>query len=206
MVEKFKLNLIVGFTILIITVWLIWAHRVWEWTGNLLLLGAIVLIVRALFVKEKKPAKLLEFSIKSLLVSYVVTSVIWFINLTIRSPWYYAYLNAELLMNILIFDILPLALLPVAVAVIIYGIFRIRLKAWEFFLACWYTSTFAVFAIYQVWWNLYVRPSLPEFYYSSSAGAIVLSIGLVLLALLIAGTLTVIYARFKKRSDEPATH
>ena len=72
MVEKFKLQLILGFSILLVTVWLIWAHRVWEWMGNLLLLGATVLIVRALLMRERKPAKLLEFFVRSLIVSYLM--------------------------------------------------------------------------------------------------------------------------------------
>jgi len=205
MVEKFKLNLIVGFTILLVTVSLIWTHRVWDWTGNLLLLAAIVLIVWTLIVREKKPAKLLEFVIKSLIVSYVSTSIIWFINLTMRSPWYYSYLNSELLMNILIYNILPLALLPVAIAVIIYGIFRTKLRAWEMFLSSWYVTVFTVFTIYQVWWTLYVKPHL-EFYYSSSAGAIALALVLVFLAFIIAGILTIIYAVLKtQKINEPKT-
>ncbi len=204
MVEKYKLNFIVAFTILLITIWLIWAKRVWDWTGNLLLVGAIFLIVWTLLVKEKKQAKLLEFFIKSLIVSYVVTSIIWFINLTIKSPWYYSYLNSELLMNILIFDILPLALLPVAVSVIIYGIFRIKLKAWEMFLSSWYVSVFVVFAIYQVWWSLCVEPYLPEFYYSPVSGAIALALVLVFLSFIIAGVLTVVYVVLRRQKiNEP---
>ncbi len=202
MVQKYKLNLAVGFTILIITIWLILAKKVWDWTGNLLLLGAIALIIKTLLTKEKKPAKLLEFCIKSLVVSYAVTSIFWFALLRITSPWYYAYLDLELLMNILLFNILPLALLPTSVSVIIYGVFRIKLKAWEFFLSSWYASIFVVFTVYQIWWTLYVQPYLPEFYYSSIAGAIVLAFGFVLLAFIIAGILTIVYVKLKKRKIE----
>lgn len=202
MVQKYKLNLAVGFTILIITIWLIWAKKVWDWTGNLLLLGAIVLIVWTLLAKEKKPAKLLEFFIKSLVVSYAVTSIFWFVLLSITSPWYYAYLNLEILINRLVFNVLPLALLPTSVSVIIYGVFRIRLRAWEFFLSSWYVSIFVVFNGYQIWWTLYVQPYLPEFYYSSIAGAIAIAIGLVLLAFLIAGILTIVYVTLKKPKIE----
>ena len=202
MVEKFKLQLVLGFSILLVTVWLIWAHRVWDWTGNLLLLGAIVLIMWALLTREKKPARLLEFFIKSLTVSYAITSIIWFLNLTVTSPWYYSYVNTELLMNILVFDILPLALLPVAISVIIYGIFRIRLRAWEMFLSSWYVSVFIVFFVYGVWWYLYVEPNLPEFYYSSIAGAIALALGLVFLSFIIAGILTIIYVVLKRQKIE----
>jgi len=199
MVEKYKLNLIVAFTILLITIWLIWASRVWDWTGYLLLIGSILLIVDTLIKKEKKPAKLLEFFVKSLVVCYVVTSIIWFIRLHFTSPQTYAYLDLELLMNLLIFNILPLSLFPVAISVIIYGIFRTKLKPWEIFLSSWYASMFVVFNIYSVWYSIYVRPYLPEFYYSSIAGAIGIVFGLVFLSFLITGILTIVYLVLKKQ-------
>jgi len=203
MVEKYKLNVAVGFAILLITIWLISAKRVWDWTGQLLLLGAIALIIWSLLKKEKKPARLLEFFIKSLVVCYVATSIIWFIWLRIASPWYYAHLNLELLMNTLVFVVLPRSLLPVAVSVIIYGIFKIKLKPWEFLLTSWYVSMFVVFTVYDVWWSLFVQPYLPDFYYSSSAGWIALILGFVLLAFFIAGILTIIYVILKKPKEEP---
>jgi len=198
-VEKYKLNLIVSFTILLITIWLILARRVWDWTGYLLLLGAILLIMDTLVKKEKKPAKLLEFFIKSFVVCYVAASIIWFIWLSITSPQTYAYLDLELLINMLIFNILPLSLFPVAISVIIYGIFRTKLKLWEIFLSSWYASMFLVFNIYSVWYSIYVRPYLPEFYYSSIAGAIAIVFGLVFLSFLITGILTTVYLVLKKK-------
>jgi len=199
MVEKYKLNLIVAFTILLITIWLIGARRVWDWTGYLLLLGAILLIINTLTKREKKPAKLLEFLIKSLVVCYVAASIIWFVSLHSSSPQIYAYLDLELLMNILIFNVLPLSLFPVAISVIIYGIFRTKLKPWEILLSSWYVSMFAVFNIYSVWYSIYVRPYLPEFYYSSIAGAIAIVMGLVFLSFLITGILTIVYLKLKKQ-------
>ena len=199
MVEKYKLNLIVAFTILLITIWLIGARRVWDWTGYLLLLGAILLIINTLTKKEKKPAKLLEFLIKSLVVCYVAASITWFISLHSTSPQTYAHLDLELLMNILIFNVLPLSLFPVAISIIIYGIFRTKLKPWEILLSSWYASTFAVFNIYSVWYSINVRPYLPEFYYSSIAGAIVIWMGLVFLSFLITGIITTVYLVLKKK-------
>jgi len=199
MVEKYKLNLIVAFTILLITIWLIGARRVWDWTGYLLLLGSILLIIDTLIKKEKKPAKLLEFFIKSLVVWFVAVGIIWFIWLSITSPQIIAYLNLESLMNVLIFNILPLSLFPVAVSVIIYGIFRTKLKPWEIFLSSWYASMFVVFNIYSIWYSIYVLPYLPEFYYSSIAGAIAIWIGLVFLSFLISGILTTVYLVLKKK-------
>jgi len=202
-VEKYKLNLAVGFTILLITIWLIGARRVWDWTGQLLLIGATVLIIWTLLLREKKPAPLLEFFIKSLVVFYAATSIIWFVWLGITAPLFYVYLNLEHLTNQLVLVVLPLSLFPVAISVIIYGIFRIKLKAWEIFLSSWYASMFVVFTAYDVWYSLYVEPYLPEFYYSSIAGAIVLTLGFVFLSFLIAGILTIIYATLKKPKIQP---
>jgi len=152
-----------------------------------------------LIKKEKKPAKFLEFFIKSFVVCYVAASIIWFIWLSITSPQIYAYLDLELLMNMLIFNILPISLFPVAMSVIIYGIFRTKLKPWEIFFSSWYASMFVVFNIYSVWYSIYVRPYLPEFYYSSIAGAIAIVIGLVFLSFLITGILTTVYLVLKKK-------
>jgi len=205
MVEKYKLNLIVASAVLLITIWLIQASRVWDFVGRLLLAGAIAFVTWTLLKKEKQEAKLLEFFIKSLIVSYTTTSIIWFVSLTVTSPWYYSYLNLELLMNILILNILPLALLPVAISIIVYGIFRIRLRAWEIFLSSWYVSMFIVFAIYQVWWDLYVRPYLPEFYYSSIAAGIAVVLNLVFLSLLIAGIITILYVVAKRQKTKESS-
>lgn len=199
MVEKYKLNLIAASAFLLITIWLIWTSRVWDFVGRLMLASGIALIAWTLFKKEKKQAKLLEFFIKSLVVSYLATSIIWFVSLAIASPWYYSYLNLGLLTNILIINILPAALLPVAIAVMVYGIFRTKLRAWEMLLSSWYVIVFVVFAVYQVWWSLYVQPYLPDFYYSSIAGAIALALGLVFLSFIISGILTVMYVIFKRQ-------
>jgi len=203
MVEKYKLNLAVGLTILLITFWLIWARRVWDWTGQLLLLGAIALIIWTLLLREKKPAKLLEFFLKSLVVSYVATGIVWFVWMGFTSPRYYTYLNLDYLMNTLVLVVLPLSLFPAAISVLIYGRFRIKLKPWEFLLSSWYVSMFVIFTIYQVWWSLFVLPYLPEFYYSSIAGAIAFTLLLTLLAFLIAGILTIIYVILKRPKSEP---
>ncbi len=79
MVEKYKLNLLVAFIILLTIIWLMRARMVWDWVGQLLLLGGAVLIVRTLLLREKKQATLLEFFLKTLIVSYIATAVIWFV-------------------------------------------------------------------------------------------------------------------------------
>ncbi len=135
----------------------------------------------------------------SLFCMHAAVGIIWFIQLSITSPQTFAYLSLELLMNILIFNILPLSLFPVAVSVIIYGIFRTKLKPWEIFLSSWYASVFVVFNIYSIWYSIYVLPYLPEFYYSSIARAIAIWMGLVFLSFLISGILRVVYLVLKKK-------
>jgi hypothetical protein len=197
MVEKYKLNLAVGFTILLITIWLILTHKVWDWTGNLLLLCAIALIMWTLLLRQKKQARLLEFFIKSLVVSYAATGIIWFVWLRISSPLYYTYLNLELLMNQLVL-VLLLSLFPVAFSIIVYGIFRITLKPWEIFLSSWYTSFALIIIASSIWSALQPPPPPGEFYYSSIAGAMAFVLGLVFLSSLIAGILTIGYVTLKK--------
>jgi len=202
MVEKYKLNLLVVFMILLIAIWLIGARMVWDWVGQLLLLGVAVLVVKTLLLKEKRQARLLEFFLKSLVASYVATSIIWFVWLGVTSPQIYVDPNFEYLMNTLVLVALPLSLLPVAISVIICGIFRIKLKAWEIFLSSWYVSMFAVFMNYNVWWSLYIHPYLPEFYYSPLASWMGLILNLVFLSFLIAGIITIIYTILKKPKNE----
>jgi len=202
MVEKYKLNLAVGFTILLITIWLISTKKVWDWTGNLLLIGAIALIMWTLLLREKKQARLLEFFIKSLVVSYAATGIIWLVWLRITSLSYYTYLDLEFLMNQL-FLVLLISLFPVAFSVIVYGIFQIRLKPWEIFLSSWYTSFALIIIASSIWSALQPPPPPGEFHYSSIAGAIAFALGLLFLSLLMAGIITIVYVTLKKPKEEP---
>jgi len=205
MVEKFKLNLLVAFIILLITILLIRARLVWDWVGQLLLLGIAILTIRTLLVRERKPAKLLEFFVKSFAVFYVATCIIWFVWLRITSPLFYTYLDLELLVNQLIL-VLFLSLFPVAFSVIVYGIFRVKLRPWEIFLSSWYASFALIIIGSYIWSALQPPPPPSEFYYSSFAGAIALALGLVFLSLIIAGILTVIYMVLKRQKiNEPKT-
>jgi hypothetical protein len=135
MVDKYKLNLAVGFTILLVTIWLIWTKRVWDFVGHTLLARSIVLIILTLLKKERKPAKLLKLFVESLVVFYVAINVTWFIWLGITAPQYYAYLDLERLVDTLVPICLSLSLFPVAISIIIYGIFRIKLRTREIFLS-----------------------------------------------------------------------
>ena len=177
MIEKYTraraLNLLVAFIILLTIICLISARVVWDWVGLLLLLSVAAIVVTTLLVREKKQARLLEFFLKSLVISYIVTSIIWFV-------W----------PGITLFGVFILSLLPVSISVIIYGIFRIQLKAWEIFLPSWYVSIFAVFTVGA-------RPTASQ--YSSIAGGLGEFFGQVFLSLFIAIILTVVYVSVRAR-------
>lgn len=185
MMEKFRLNLLVAFIILLTIIALITARVVSDWVGLPLLYAAGAVAFTSLLIREKKPVRLLEFFAKSLVVSYVVTVVIWFVWVFTTSPSFslavYNNLNPVSLVNELILFVFPLSLLPVAVSVIIYGIFRIKLRVWEIFLSTWYVSIFVAYAggISEFLWRM-------------------------LLTLLIASILSVVYAVFKRRAIENA--
>lgn len=194
MVEKYKLNLAVAFTIILVSIWLIWARM--NFVGRPLLMGAFVLVIWTLIRKEKTPAKLLEFFVKSLVVCYVTTSIIWFVWMRITSPWYYSYFILERIISTLVAVVLPLSLFPVAVSVIIYGIFRIKLKASEIFLSLWYASIFTGLIYYSVWYYLNINPYQPAI--SDIGEAIVLAFICAFLTFPIAGILAIIYLIVKK--------
>jgi hypothetical protein len=159
-------------------------------------------IVWALLRKEEKTAKLLEFSIKSLVISYVITSVIWFVSYGVVSHWQYAYFSLSGFIHAMFYIIVPRSLLPVAISIIIYGIFRARLRSWEILLSSWYMFIYAVSAAYNVWWTLFIQPYLHDFYYSG-AGALALDMLLALLAFLVAGVFTFAYMELKEQEEEP---
>jgi hypothetical protein len=200
MVEKYKLSLTVALVTLLVVIWLIWAKYVWDFVGYLLLASVFIFIAWTLVRREKRQANLLGFFVKSLVICYILTSIIWFVWLSLTSPGFYANLDLRRLIDTMVLSVLPLSLFPVAISVIVCGILRIKLKAWEIFLSSWYISIFLVFTIYQVWWSLYARPYLPDFYYSSIAGAIAVVLGLASLSFLFAGIITIVYIMLKKQT------
>jgi hypothetical protein len=50
--------------------------------------------------------------------------------------------------------VLPISFLLEAISIIIYGICKMKLEAWEIFLSSWYVSVFAILIIYYVWWPI----------------------------------------------------
>ena len=95
-------------------------------------------------VEKKKPIDFLKFLVRSLIVCYIASSVVWSVWLAIWSPSYYVDARPQDHMNTLVLNILPLSLLPLAISVIIYGIFRIKLNLLEILLSSWSISTIEV--------------------------------------------------------------
>jgi len=185
MMEKYRLNLLVAFIILLAIIGLIMAKVVSDWVGLPLLYAVGAVAFTSLLIREKKIARLSRFFVKSLVISYVVTVVFWFVWVFTTSASFslavYNYLNPVSLVSELIFSVFSLSLLAVAVSVIIYGIFRIRLRVWEIFLSSWYVSIFVAYAVgvSDLLWQ-------------------------VLLALLVAGILSVVYVfRRGREINEP---
>ena len=185
MMEKYRLNLLVAFIILLAIIGLIMAKVVSDWVGLPLLYAVGAVAFTSLLIREKKIARLSRFFVKSLVISYVVTVVFWFVWVFTTSASFslavYNYLNPVSLASELIFSVFSLSLLAVAVSVIIYGIFRIRLRVWEIFLSSWYVSIFVAYAVgvSDLLWQ-------------------------VLLALLVAGILSVVYVfRRGREINEP---
>jgi len=195
-VEKNRLNLIVASAILVTSVLLIWALRMGDSIGTLLT-GIVIALFIWVLLEGKKPAKLTEFLVKSFFVSFIITSIVWFVSLGSLSLVYSAFWGTWLVQIIF-----PRSLLPVAISVIIYGIFRVRLRSWEILLSSWYVFIFAVQAAYNMWWTLFVKPYITH-YYSSGAGAIALDMLLVFVAFLIACIFSIVYIALKGPKEEP---
>ena len=146
---------------------------------------------------RERTSKPFAFFFNGFLVSFMLTSVIWFVTLGIAARAFSFSLGPLLFMYSLAYVVLPRALLPVAISAIVYGITKAKLKPWEILLSTWYFSISAVRAAYDAWWLIFVQPYLHDFY-SSGAGAIALDIFLTFLAFLIACVFSFAYLVIKK--------
>ncbi len=198
MTKKYGLRMAVAFSIILITYWLTWAWRILASIRELLLAIAIAIIIWTLLEKKMKPASFLEFFVLSLVISYVANVILWFLVLTITAPWVYPYFNVGIITAWLIHN-LRISLLPVAISVIIYGIYGMKLKAWEMFLSSWYVTTILLFIVRDVWW------SFQGFHYISGTGAIMSDLFFVFLAFPMAGVSTLVYDTLRKTKRGTST-
>ena len=196
--ENNKLNLTITLLFLLGIAWLIWLENVNIVYGLPLLLFAIVAVKWS--VRDKtKPARLLEFFVKTFALFLIGTSVAYFIVwLGITAPYTYGVYPIHAIVETGMFLIFPISLLFEAIAIIIYGIFKIKLRAWEIFISSWYVSIFAVFIAYAVWLILYPPWEPGKFYYTTFAASIAPFVLFPFYALLPATICTVVYMKCKK--------
>lgn len=196
--ENNKLNLAITLLGLLGIAWLIWWENVNIVYGLPLLLFAIV-AVKWVVRDKTKQARLLGFFVKTFTLFLIVIGVAYFIVfLGITAPYTYGVYPIHAIVETGIFFIFPSSLLFEAISIIIYGIFKIKLRAWEIFLSSWYASIFLVFIAYAMWLTLYPPPKPENFYYTSFASSIGPLLAFPFYALLPAAIYTIIYIKCKK--------
>jgi len=203
MVDKSKLNLAISLLILLGTVWLIWTSGISIIVRLPLLLVAIIAI-RWILGDKRKPARLLGFFVKTFALFLTVTSIGYFVVwLSLTAPHTYTVYPVHAIVETGTVFVLPISFLLEAISIIIYGIYRIKLKAGEIFLSSWYVSVFVVLIVYYVWWSIQWTPPPPEETYgipgSASLGAgISALLTIIILSLLPAAICTIVYIKYKK--------
>jgi len=203
MVDKSKLNLAISLLMLLGIVWLIWTSG-FSIIVRLPLLLVAIIAIKWILRDKTKPARLLEFFVKTFALYLTVTSIGYFVVwLSLTAPHTYAVYPVHAIVETGMVFIFPISLLLEAISIIIYGIYKIKLKAGEFFLSSWYVSVFVVLIIYYVWWSIQWTPPPPEARYgipgSASLGAgISALLTIIILSLLPATICTILYIKYKK--------
>lgn len=201
--SKLVLMVAVAVVLLVFSFWLTWGSRLWGSVMLLLQGCAVALFIWAFFVRDGRSVGLLEFVVRGFAVSLLLTIVLWFVSVWAGASW--VFYSSVLWIFTVSFGVrvLPFSLLPVAISVTAYGVFRKELQAWLILLSSWFVSIFAVFAAYDVWWAVFVQPYLQGPPYSSGASAIALDMFLVFLAFLVACVYTAIYIGFRRSKQSP---
>lgn len=203
--ENNKLTLTITLLGLLGIGWLIWLENVNIAYGLPLLLFAVV-AVKWTMRDKAKPARLLGFFVKTFTIFLIGTGVAYFIVwLGITAPYTYGVYPIHAIVETGMFFIFPVSLLFEAISIMIYGIYKIKLRAWETFLSSWYVSIFAIFIVYAVWLILY-PPWKPEnFYYTSFASSIAPLASFPYYALFPAAICTIVYIKYKKPQIQKST-
>jgi hypothetical protein len=212
MVDKSKLNLAISLLILLGIVWLIWTSGISIIVRLPLLLVAIIAI-KWILRDKTKPVRLLEFFAKTFALFLTVTSIGYFVVwLSLTAPDTYSVYPVNAIVETGMVFILPISLLLEAISIIIYGIYKIKLKAWEIFLSSWYVSLvgpFAILSIYHVFYPIPYTPPPEETYGipgSASLGAgISALLNIIILSLLPAAICTILYIKYKKPPTQKPT-
>lgn len=198
------LKLALAMILLVLDFWLVLSLRTWYSVESMLQGCAVALVVWVFLTRRGKFVGLVEFVGKSFGFSLVLMSVLWFMRMLVVGSLFPVSVSFWVFVMSFELIVFPLSLLSVAISVTAYSLFRARLWAWQVFLSSWYVSIYAVFAGYDVWWFVFVRPYLRPPYYFSGAGAIALDMFRVGLAFFIAGIFTIAYLGFRRRRESPA--
>jgi len=204
MVEKSKLNLAISLLLLLGIVWLFWTIRIVRTSTifRLPLLLVAIVAIKWILRDETKPARLLGFFVKTFALFWTVTSIGYFVVwLSLTAPHTYSVYPVHAIFETGMVFVLPISFLLEAISIIIYGIYKIKLKAWEIFLSSWYVSIVAIFLVYAAW--LIINPPLePKNYYSGYTSFPPPALGLLLAvpfySLLPAVICTIVYIKYKK--------
>jgi hypothetical protein len=186
--------------------WLIfYGSGFWQSVSYLLQGTAIAVILWIFLGEDVKGSRLLELLPRHFVVSVISASIIWLVILGGAAFRTFSFLELWFLMFWPLFwvAVIPLSLLSVAIFVLVYGIFRRKIEAWQFLLSAWFTSFFAVNAVFDVWWWMFIFPYLNGPGYNTGAGAIAGDILRVLAAFFCACILTFIYASLKEPPETP---
>ena len=203
--ENNKLNLAITLLGLFGIAWLIWLENVNIVYGLPLLLFAIVAVKWTLRDKTK-PARLLGFFVKTFTLFLIGAGVAYFIVLLgIAASYTYGVYPIHAIVETGMVFIFPISLLFEAISIIVYGIYRIKLRAWEIFLSSWYVSILAIFVIYAVWLILYPPWEPENFYYTTFAASIAPLAPFPYYALFPAAIFTIVYMKYKKPQNQKST-
>jgi len=203
--EKNKLNLVIILLVLLVIAWLIWIENV-SISHGLPLLVLTVAAVKWTLRNKAEPARLLGFFVKTFALFFIVASVAYFIVwLGIAAPHTYGVYPVHAIFETGMVFVLPISFLLEAISIIIYGIFKIKLKAWEIFLSSWYVSIFVTLVIYAVWLIVYPPWEPGKFYYTTFAASIAPLLLFPFYSLLPATICTIVYIKYKKPQTQTPT-
>jgi len=210
--EKNKLNLAITLLVLLVIAWLIWIGNV-SILHSLPLLVLTVAAVKWTLRNKAEPARLLGFFVKTFALFFTIASVAYFIVwLGIAAPHTYSVYPVHAIVETGMVFIFPISFLLEAISIIIYGMYKIKLKAWEIFLSSWYVSLvgpFGILAIYYVFYPIPYTPPPEEIYGipgSASLGAGIFALfTIIILSLLPAAICTILYTKYKKPQTQKLT-
>jgi len=194
----------VAVVLFVFSFWLAWGLYAPGSVTVLLQSCAVALVVWFLFAYGGESGGLFMFVVKGFVVSFVLTSMLWLVvGISVLGYWFSYGFDFRIFLNVFEYIVLPTSLLPVALSVVAYGLSRNRLPAWLILLSSWYVLIYGVFAVFDVWWLVFVFPYLTRTPYVGGAGSIARAMLLVFLAFVVACVYTAVYVGLRKSKQSP---